>query len=51
MLPWFSMRPPSFASYMKEFRSRTWPSEIGVANLCCCKEGRALLAFQGWLNK
>ena len=47
VLPWLSMRPPSFSRYMKELRNRTWPSEPGVANLCCCKEGRALLAFQG----
>ena len=51
VLPWLSMRPPSFSRYMKELRNRTWPSEPGVANLCCCKEGRAPLVFQGQLNK
>ena len=51
VLPWLSMRPPSFSRYMKELRSRTWPSEPGVGNLCCCKEVRAPLVFQGQMNK
>ena len=51
MLPWLSMRPPSFPRNMKELRNRNWPSEPGVANLCSCKEGRAPLVFQGQMNK